>query len=405
MRKTTRNGLKALQDTPLILNPAEESFNSTSLETSLTKRENSKSVSHSGSGYNIRKDARMSGHNVFVLDAEGKPLTPTTNTKARKLLRGKQAKAVWNKFCQFGIQMLTQTRKKTPKTALGVDFGTKFEGYAVVVGKENNLAVMWKLPDKKKIVSKLEERRQLRRAKRWRNCRRRDERFDNRSRKGFIAPSQKVIVQSRLKAMQELFNSYPIDTVALEDVCFNHRDKRWGKNFSTVEIGKTMINSWIRHKAGLQFFRGCDTEYCRERYGYKKSQVKNAEVFSAHCSDALSIATDIYTQEHIEQGKFIIVDDTYRPVRRRLHDSQPAKCGIRAKYSTGNFKGVRKGTICNFGQICGGIKEKIIRTYNWDGKRLSKNLNKVAWLSHNFKTNEVDVAIPLHNKLCSSLAT
>ncbi len=43
--------------------------------------------------------------------------------------------------------------------------------------------VMWKLPDKKK----LEERRTLRRARRFRNCRRRECRFDNREKKGFIA--------------------------------------------------------------------------------------------------------------------------------------------------------------------------------------------------------------------------
>jgi hypothetical protein len=386
MRKTTRIGLKEPRDTPRVSGSSAESLNATSLRTPLKKRENSMSGSLVGSGYDIRNDGGISAHNVFVLGLGGKPLTPTTNAKARKLMRGSQAKPVWSKFGQFGIQMLVDTGKKHPRTAFGCDFGTKFEGYGVTVGKENNLSVMWKLPDKKKIVRKLEERKALRRARRWRNCRRREARFDNRGRKGFLAPSQKVIVLSRLKCMSEFFRCYPIDAVALEDVCFNHRDKRWGKNFSTVEVGKSFINNWIRQRASLQFYKGYDTEECRGKYGYRKSKVKSAEVFNAHCSDALAIATDVYAREHIAQGKFVVVDDTYRPVKRKLHDTQPAKGGIRDKYSTGNFRSIRKGTMCNFGQICGGTGNKYLAR-NQDNKRISRT--KLSWLSHHFKTKDM----------------
>jgi RRXRR protein len=387
MKNTTRKGLEERQDTPQVLTTSEESLNSMSLTTPLTKRENSMPLSHLGCGYNPSNRGGVSAkHNVFVLGVDGKPLTPTTNAKARKLMEGKQAKPVWNKFSQFGIQMLVNTRKETPKTALGVDFGTKFEGYAVVTGKENSLSTMWKLPDKKKIVRKLEERRALRRTKRHRNCRRRECRFDNRTRpKGWLSPSQLMMVQSRIKAINEFFKCYPIHAVAMEDVCFNHRDNRWGKNFSTIEHGKTMINGWIRKKAELQFFKGTDTESCRERYDYKKSRVKNAEVFNSHCSDALAIATDIYAQEHIEKGKFIVVDDTYRPVRRKLHYLQPAKGGVRNRYSSGNFRGIRKGTICNFGQMCGGTGKHYYMK-NQKNKRI--NRINIAWLSHNLKTQE-----------------
>jgi len=336
-------------------------------------------------------------HNVFVLGIDGKPLTPTTNAKARKLLKGKQANPIWNKFGCFGIQMIEETRKETPNTALGVDFGTKFEGYAVTIGKENSVAVMWKLPDKKKIVNKLEERRQMRRARRFRNCRRRECRFDNREKKDFLAPSQGVIVQSRLKAMQEFFRYYPIETVAMEDVKFNHRNNKWGKNFSTIEVGKNRIGNWIKQRACLQLFLGYDTQYCRERYGYKKSGNKGAEVFNSHCSDALAIATDIYAQKHIEQGQFIVVDDTYRPVRRRLHDTQFSAIHIRYPYSTGNFKGLRKGTICKYGQIVGGTKNNVwIR--NSDNKRIGRVITKILWLSHKFKT-KTGGAISLQPKL------
>jgi hypothetical protein len=327
---------------------------------------------------------------VFVLDRDGKPLTPTTLTKARKLMSGGVAKPVWNKFGQFGIQMLVDTRKEVPKTVLGVDFGTRFEGYSVVTGKENNLSVMWKLPDKKQIVKKLDERRDLRRARRHRNCRRREARFDNRKSDNFLAPSQRVIVQSRLKAIGEFFKCYPIDTVALEDVKFNHRDKRWGKNFSTVEIGKTMIYDWIKNKATLKLFSGYDTQDCRVKYGYKKSGNKSAEVFNAHCSDALAIATDVYAQVNVQHGKFVVVDDTYRPIKRKLHKTQPSKGGIRKKESQGNFQSIRKGTICNFGLVGGGTKDEVY-IYPFDKpiqklNRIGRTIKKLEWLSHRFKT-------------------
>jgi hypothetical protein len=394
--KTTRNGLQALQDAPLILNPAEEPLNSMSIKNGSNVNspvDSSKPVSHWGSGYNSQSGASISGHSVFVLDVNGKPLTSCKPSKARKLMKGKQAEPVWNKFGMFGIQMLVEVGNKTPETVLGVDFGTKFEGYAIAIGKENNLSVMWLLPDKKHLVKKLKTRSQLRRARRSRNCRRRERRRDNREKDGFIAPSQLMMVQSRLKAIREFFKCYPITDVAMEDVKFNHRDNRWGKNFSTVEIGKKMINDWIKERAHLYLFRGMDTEDCRDRYGYKKSSNKGAETFNSHCSDALAIATDLHTQKNIEQGPFIVVDDRYRPVRRRLHDTQPSTGGIRYPYSSGNFNGVRKGVICEFGQICGGIKEKNIRIYNKDKKRIARKINKITWLSHKFKKIKEDFAI------------
>ena len=176
-------------------------------------------------------------HDVFVLDINEKPLTPTNFRKAKKLIKGKVAKKVWSKFGTFGIQLLVETRTEKPDTVLGIDNGTKFEGYSIVCGTESNLNIKLDLPDKKKIVRKLEERRMLRRTRRSQKCRRREARFNNRKRDGFIAPSQLVLVNSRLKVIRELIKMYPINYVGFEDVCFNHAKHKWGKNFSTIEIG------------------------------------------------------------------------------------------------------------------------------------------------------------------------
>jgi len=384
---TTRNELQEPTDASLICSTSAESFNATSLQNA-DNSDSSMLVSHLGSEYNLNESSASMSGRIFVLSFTGKPLTPCKQGKARKLICGGVAKVVWNKFGEFGIHMLIPTREFTPKTILGIDNGTKFEGYSLIVGKENQLNIMWLLPDKKQLVRKLTERRILRRSRRQRNCRRREARFDNRSKDGFIAPSQLMMVQSRLKSISEFFKYYPINKVAIEDVKFNHRDKMWGKNFSTIEIGKNMIKTFIIGKVGRDnyiTFDGFETQEIRKKKGLKKSSNKSLESFNSHCIDSFSIASELSNAEPNFNIK--VVDDTYRQTRRRLHDTQFKKGGIRDKYSTGNFKGIRKGTICKFGQIVGGTKNNFwIR--NSDNKRIGRDIKKIGWYSHHFKVKQ-----------------
>jgi hypothetical protein len=289
-------GLKERQNAPQILNNSEESLNSTS--------ESCKPLPHGGCGCN--RKGRLSAHSVFVLGKDGTPLTPTKPARAKKMLNDKVAKPVWNKFGQFGIQMLVETRKETPKTAIAIDNGTKFEGYSVVCGNENNLNVMWKLPDKKKIVDKLTKRKLQRISRRKRNARRRACRFDNRNKKEFIAPSQLVIINSRLKVMKEILETYPIKLAGIEDVKFNHAKYRNGKNFTTMELGKNKIYEFLSKHAILHKFQGHQTQKLRKLYGYHKVRDKAKEDFRSHCSDSLAMATSLTTNRHIHAGKLII---------------------------------------------------------------------------------------------------
>jgi hypothetical protein len=288
----------------------------------------------------------MSGfsHPVFVLDPNGKPLTPTTPAKARKLLRGGVAKPVRSEFGTFGIRLLVSTRRETPRVALGVDHGTKFEGYSIVVDRENSLNVKLDLPDKKKILKKVEDRSAMRRARRFRKCRRRQCRSKNRSRRDFLAPSQKVFVDSRRKVLGELCRVYPVTVAGVEDVKFHHAAKRWGANFSTVEIGKSRMRAFYAER-GINFheYEGHETAEIRRSFGYRKTKDEGADRFESHCCDSLALACAVGTGEAIEPGPFLAIDDTYRAARRQLHDAQPAKGGERDRSSTGIVAGLRKG--------------------------------------------------------------
>jgi hypothetical protein len=282
--------------------------------------------------------------------------------------------------------LLVSTRRETPRVALGVDHGTKFEGYSVVVDRENVLNVKLDLPDKKKILKKLEERRAMRRARRFRKCRRRPCRSDNRSRRDFLAPSQKVLVQSRLKVLGELCRVYPVNVAGVEDVCFNHAAKRWGANFSTVEIGKAKIRQFYTdHNINFHEYKGHETQEIRKGLGYRKIKDKSADRFESHCCDSLALACAVGTGEAIEPGPFLAIDDTYRSVRRRLHDAQPAKGGTRDPYSTGIVAGLRKGLLIGTprgpGRLCG-ISNGSFRYHDRSGKRQA--VKAVRWVSSSF---------------------
>jgi len=330
-------------------------------------------------------------HQVFVVGIDLKPLTPTNWRKAKTLIKGEVAKKIWSKFGTFGIQMLAETRKEKPACAIGIDHGTKFEGYSIVCGTENNLNIKLDLPDKKKIVRKLEERRGLRRTRRQQKCRRREARFNNRKREGFIAPSQLVVVNSRLKVIKELLKMYPISFCGFEDVCFNHAKHRWGKNFSTIEIGKTKIKEFIT-SFGIQIveYKGWETKELRENYGYKKIQDKSKDCFESHCCDSLSLAVDTVCGERITPNKNLItVDDTYRPIRRKLFDTQFKKGYIKPKYSTGIVDKLRKGLIVGTTKGVGKLVGHLSSGYfniRYTEKETTCRKDGLLWISTNFDT-------------------
>ena len=61
------------------------------------------------------------------------------------------------------------------------------------------------------------------------------------------------------------------------------------------------------------------------------------------------MAANVIIGDRIEPNKnLIIVDDTYRSVRRKLFYTQFTKGGIKDKYSTGVIDTIRKGVLIGF---------------------------------------------------------
>jgi len=182
------------------------------------------------------------------------------------------------------------------------------------------------LPD---IRNKVETRRMLRRNRRCRKNRRRKARQKDTKKAGWISPTQRAKVEFRLNLISRYLKLYPITHFAVEDVKFNHYKKRWGKHFSGVEIGKTMLYTELEKLGKLYKFEGWQTKELRDREGLKKSSSKDKLNFDSHAVDAAVIAGEVigYTGDYQYTEFWVFKRPSLR--RRLLHLQNPKLGGVR----------------------------------------------------------------------------
>jgi len=274
----------------------------------------------------------MSEVYVPIVSASGTPLMPCKPGKARKLLTRSLAEKCWNKLGQFYLRL--KFDPKSPNcgqhVCLAVDTGSKWDGMAVVTEKQVLTTAELVLPSR--IAGKLEVRRQMRQFRRYRKTPRRAKRFDNRLRpEGWIAPSQKAKVDFRVKIVDELCRLYPVDRFAVEDVRFDHYRKRWGKHFSTVEIGKTKFYEHLRNRGHLSLYTGAETAEWRKKLGLPKNLCKSALKWDAHVSDAVAIGCAEMGCTNPASPEFWVWK-RFQTARRQLHRFKPSRGGVRRRY-------------------------------------------------------------------------
>jgi len=282
---------------------------------------------------------------VPVVGNDGTPRMPTKASRARRWIAQGKAVAKWSKLGLFYIQFTQDAGCHTQDIGLGLDPGSKYDGIAIVSKKEVLHTGMTELPQG--ITKKLQQRSNQRRNRRCRKCRRRECRFNNRARdEDWLAPSQHSKVEFKLTIIAGLRNLYPINKCVVEDVCFNHYQKRGGKYFSTVEIGKTLLYETLFAWCGqLTLVSGVDTAQLRAKYGITKCTDKRKRVVESHAIDALVIIADELGLTNIEIPSFYVWK-RYQYRRRQLHKFQYETGGIRRREGGSNsLNGFKKGDI------------------------------------------------------------
>jgi len=287
----------------------------------------------------------------------GKPLGPTRWKKAASLLRAKKAVIRRNKLGIPYLKMTTSVGEVFQPLSYISDPGSKFDGVAVGSKKSVILTGMIVLP--RTVSKKKKSQVEMRRARRFRNTPCRLKRFDNRRRSaGWISPSQKAKVDFRILVREEIGKVYPIQTNIVEDVSFNHYKNRWGKHFSTVEIGKTHFYNYLSQRGDLIKYDGSITALARDKYGLVKSNSKKDLTKEAHANDCVALLCHFYGVK-IPDISSLFCWKRYEFYRRQLHKREYSRGGVRERYG-GSYlvSGFKKGDVitgCYKGQVVKGV--------------------------------------------------
>lgn len=282
---------------------------------------------------------------VPVLDEIKRPLMPCTERRARKLLESGRAKPYWCKgvFCII----LQESPKNNYKqdVCIGIDPGSKFNGYSIKSSAHTFLNMQVKAVDT--VKKKMEERAMLRRGRRNRKTPYRKCRF-NRSVKNRIPPSTKARWQQHLNIIKWMSKLYNITHVALEDIKAKtmKNGRKWNIHFSPLEVGKHWFSEQIRlMELPLHKYQGFETAEMRRSYGFKKNPNKDKKDFYTHAMDAWCLANEVVGgHTDIDNERTIYL----KPLmfhRRKLHEILPKKEGKRRNYGGTMSVGLKRGTL------------------------------------------------------------
>ena len=146
------------------------------------------------------------GNRVFVLNMRGEPLMPTTQRKARILLKEKKAKIV--KYNPFTIQLNYPTGENKQDVDIGVDTGAKRIGVAIV--SKDKVLYKAEIELRQDISSNLDSKRIYRRGRRHRKKRYRKPRFLNRKKsENWLPPSLQSRIDNQFRWIDTFSNLVP----------------------------------------------------------------------------------------------------------------------------------------------------------------------------------------------------
>ena len=316
---------------------------------------------------------------VPVLNQENKPLFPCKERRAFALLSRKDAIVYWQKgiFCIKLVRQETDKREEYPQIALGIDPGSKREGYTVATEKSVILNITTNTPDW--VKKHVETRRNLRRSRRqrktpYRACR------SNRSvlsKSNRIPPSTKARWDAKLRMIKFLLSIIPITIINVEDIAAKTlpNKKRWNTSFSPLEVGKSWFYSEVEKLVKLIKTEGYTTKQHRDRQGYIKSKKKLDYTWSAHNVDSHSL-TELALGKTIKPYYGIYKIEFLEYYKRQLQVQNKLTNGIRKQYGSTVSLGMSRGSVVKYkgklGYLGGSSKGKVAVHSIITGKRIKQ---------------------------------
>jgi len=319
---------------------------------------------------------------IAVVDRRGVALMPCTPAKARHLLKEGQAKPKRNKLGLFYVQLCYEQEPANQPLTVGIDPGSKFEGFSVVGSKDTVTNLMVEAPDH--VKKAVETKRTMRRARRGRLWRR-PKRFENRlSRKNRLPPSTRSRWEAKARIVQALWQILPLTDAVVEDVqAVTHKGKggKWNQSFSPVQVGKEHLSRLLREMGlSVHLREGWQTKALREQYGLKKTKSKSKPSFDSHAIDAWVLAASVSgaTNPTCTRLWYVVPAILHR---RQLHRLQASTGGERKPYGGTRSLGLKRGTLVKhpkYGRCTVGGFDRRRQTISLHDYRTNKRLTQGA---------------------------
>ena len=321
---------------------------------------------------------------VPVLDTNNKPLFPCKERRARALLKRSEAIVCWQKgiFCIKLVRKETEKREEYPAIALGIDPGSKREGYTVATEKAVVLNITSDTPDW--VKNHMETRRALRRARRsrktpYRACRENRATLKSANR---IPPSTRSRWDAKLRMIKSLCNILLITIINVEDIKAISKEgkEKWNASFSPLEVGKQWFYSEVE-KLGLTLLKteGYKTKEQRVKRGFEKSREKLDYTWEAHNVDSHSLA-EIALGSDIKPFLGMYKKEYLQYHRRQLQIQNPTANGCRKPYGSTVSLGMPRGSVVRYeGKLCylGGSSKNMVSIHSIEtGKRITQRAKK-----------------------------
>ena len=288
---------------------------------------------------------------VPVVDSENRPLMPTTPSRAKRWIKSGKATPFWKKgvFCvRLNVEPSDTNRQPI---AVGIDPGSKREGFTVKSKAHTYLNVQTHAVDW--VKAHVEKRRNMRRARRFRNTPCRQNRANRLVNKNRIPPSTLSRWQWKLRIVNWLSLMFPISAFFVEDIKARtwKNGRRWNVSFSPLEVGKHWFYSELKSIAHLETKADNDTYEMRQALGLKKHAPKLSKFFEAHCVDSWVLANWYVGGHFIPDNTTLMEVIPLEFHRRQLHRLQHSTGHVRSRYggtlSAGCYRVARLSNIQN----------------------------------------------------------
>ena len=312
---------------------------------------------------------------VPVKTKDGQQLMPMHAARARKLIKRGEATPYWDN----GIYCIRLNKEPSDREmqeiVVGVDPGSKKEGFTVKSEKHTYLNVQADAHNK--VGKKVEKRRELRRSRRSRKCPNRPNRTNRLANRERIPAGTRARWDWKLRILHWLSKLYPITHVCVEDIKAKtiERAKKWNTSFSPLEVGKQWFYTEIRKQWQLLTLQGWETKEIRDRLGLKKSSEKMSETFEAHCVDSWCLAYQSIGGNPMPDNMDIFCIASISIKRRSLHREQESRGRKRNRYG---------GTILREGLI----KNTLIKHIKYGLTRLAGVNAKGLFSIYNLEGNQ-----------------